>query len=101
MSISLCPIFHLYLYVILIHHKNHNEVLESRGGSEQSEVSEIGTVGNRKWLKSRNSEIGNQNFFSEIGNRKEKNAGNRKAEIGNKIFIFITEIIFKIVRWPS
>ena len=39
----------------------------------------VGTVrgdGNRNWLKSRNSEI--KIFF---GNRKEKNAGNRKAEI--------------------
>uniref|UniRef100_A0A914KFE9 Ovule protein n=1 Tax=Meloidogyne incognita TaxID=6306 RepID=A0A914KFE9_MELIC len=47
----------------------------TRGGSEQSEVSEIGTVGNRKWLKSRNSEIGNQNFFSEIGRKKTSELG--------------------------
>uniref|UniRef100_A0A914L2Q9 Fibronectin type-III domain-containing protein n=1 Tax=Meloidogyne incognita TaxID=6306 RepID=A0A914L2Q9_MELIC len=32
-------------------------LLQYRGGSEQPEVSEIGTVGNRKWLKSRNSEF--------------------------------------------
>ena len=41
-------------------------------------------VGNRKWLKSRNSEIGNQNFFSEIGNRKSEGKKRRKSEIGRR-----------------
>ena len=43
---------------------HHVQVFYTRGGSEQSEVSETGRAGNRNWLKSRNSEI---KIFSEIG----------------------------------
>jgi len=46
-----------------------------RGRSEMTKVPEIGTVGNLKWLKCLNSEVGNQPKFSKIG-RKER----RKSE---------------------
>ena len=67
--------------------------------SQRCRKSELSEIGNGSKVGTRKSEI--KIFFrkSEIGRKKTPEIGNRKAEIGNKIFIFITEIIFKIVRW--
>nr|CAD2130400.1 unnamed protein product [Meloidogyne enterolobii] len=56
--------------------------ISSRGRSEMTKVPEIGTVGNRKWLKSRNSEI-SPNF------RKSEFLNFYKNEKGELIVFFV------------
>nr|CAD2147163.1 unnamed protein product [Meloidogyne enterolobii] len=50
--------------------------------SQRCRKSELPEIGNGSKVGTRKSEI--KIFFSEIGNRKGKNAGNRKSEGGNR-----------------